>query len=189
MRATVLAWAACLCVTGATSLRAQQSWPERIGSRVRVNVAADSLGPAHVIIGTLVAVGDSALLIRPRRIRPPETAMEQSVPLSRIQRFEVSTGKSRGTGAKYGGMLGLGAGMLFGFALGDELEDCTSSQLFCLGTSLHVVAGGVLGLGLGAVIGAIVGGGDRWQAQPVPVRVSMAPASDGGFRVAASFVF
>src|SRR5688572_26231601 len=109
MRATVLASVACLCVTSATSLRAQQSRPERIGSRVRVTVAADSLGPARVLIGRLVAVGDSAVVIRPRRIRPPETEMEQSVPTSRIQRFEVSTGKSRGKGAKYGGILGLGA--------------------------------------------------------------------------------
>jgi hypothetical protein len=144
-----------------------------------------------VLVGTLVAVGDSALVIRPRLIRPPEVEMEVSVPTSLIQRFEISRGKSRGQGAKFGAIVGLGGGMLIGFFLGEELEDCTPGEgdLFCFGPAFHVAAGGILGLASGIVIGAIVGRGDRWEEEPVPVRVGIVPASGGAFRVAASLAF
>ena len=131
-RPTVLAWVACLFVPGATSLRAQQSRPELIGSRVRVTVAADSLGPTQVLVGRLVAVGDSALVIRPLVTRPPGIEMEESVPTSRIQRFEVSTGEEPGKGARLGGLVGLEPWLLLGFALG---EDCTSQELICFDRS------------------------------------------------------
>lgn len=186
MRSTLLAWAAAFSVTGAVALRAQGSRPEVIGSRVRVTVAGDSVTPARVLVGKLVAVGDSALLIQPLVIRPPEIEMEERVPTSRIQRFEVSTGKDRRAGASFGALIGLMGGLALGLALGD---DCSSSDFICFDRSETGAGGALIGAALGMWAGVIVGRGDRWVPAAVPSRMSVIPTSGGGVTLAASFSF
>jgi hypothetical protein len=183
MRATILAGVAILSITtGAASLRAQESRPELIGKRVRVTVApADSSAVSRVVVGELVAVGDSALVIRPRK-----AAAEESVATSGIQRFEVRTGRNRGSGAMLGTLVGLGVGAALGYATGD---DCTSTEFLCFDRSDVAVGVGLAGAVLGLGIGLIAGRGDRWRAEAVPARVSVVPTQGGGFRLAASFSF
>ena len=181
MSATVLAWVALLSMTSAASLRAQESRPNLIGSRVRVTVAADSFAPLRVVVGNLVAVGDSALVIRPL-----ETAVEEHLRTSRVQRFEVRTGKNRGAGAGLGALVGLLSGLAIGLAL---VDDCSNRSGICYDRSDTAAGGAVFGLGLGTAIGLIAGRGDQWEAAAVPSGVSVTPTSGGGVRLAASLRF
>ena len=181
MRATILASVALLWMMGAAPLRAQEPRPELIGSRVRVTVAADSATPSRVVVGNLVAVGDSALVIRPL-----ETAVEERLPTSRVQRFELRTGKDRGAGARFGALIGLVSGLAIGVALGD---DCSSTEFMCFERSETGAGGALIGLGLGMWIGLIAGRGDRWTPATVPSNVSVMPTTGGGVRFAASFSF
>lgn len=179
---TILTWGAILLMTGAASLRAQEPRPELVGARVRLTMATgDSLVPGRVVIGNLVAIEDSVLVIR-----PVEAQVEETFATSRIQRFEVRTGKNRGDGARFGAAVGLGAGLILGLLAGD---DCSSSDFICFDRSETAVGGSVIGFGLGMWIGLLVGRGDRWSAEPVPARLSLAPAGEGRIRFAASFRF
>jgi hypothetical protein len=180
MRATILTCAALLSTVG-TSLHAQQSQSALIGSRVRVTVAADSSMPPRVVVGNLIAVGDSALVIR-----GGETAIEERVATSRIQQFERRTGKDRGAGARFGAVVGLVSGLVVGVALGD---DCSREDFICFDRSETAAGGALIGLGLGAWIGLIAGRGDRWTPAAVPTTVSVTPSSGGGVRLSASFAF
>ena len=178
----ILTWGAILLMTGAASLQAQEPRPDLVGARVRVTMATeDSLAPARVVIGNLVAVEDSALVIRAL-----EGHVDESFATSRIQRFEVRTGRNRGAGAKLGAVVGLGVGLILGLAAGD---DCSAEDFICFDRSETAAGGSMIGFSLGLGIGLMVGRGDRWTAEPLPARLSLTPAGERRVRLAASFRF
>ena len=162
----------------ATSLSAQPARTNWIGSRVRVTLTGvDSAGELPVIAGTLVAVGDTAL-----SVRPSGATAEQSIPVSRVLRFHVHAGRDRWAGARFGALVGLPVGLVFGFASG---EDCTSEDWICFDREETTVGGAILGAALGTVIGLAIGRGDSWRAESLPQRVSVAPIAGGvGLRIA-----
>ena len=112
--------------------------------------------------------------------------VEEHVPTSRVQRFEVRTGTDRGAGARLGALIGFGSGLLLGYTLGD---DCSGQEWVCFDRDETMLGGGMLGAALGAWIGLMTGRGDRWRVSPVPGGVSLMPVSGGGVRLAASFRF
>jgi hypothetical protein len=170
--------AALLSAMGALSLPAQAMRPDLVGSRVRVTLLAPEPGTeSRIVVGNLVAVGDSAL-----SIRPLGTTAEERVATSRVQRFEVRAGRNRAAGGRLGALIGLGSGLMLGYALGD---DCTSQDWICFDRDETTAGGAVLGAALGAGIGLLVGRGDRWREAPVPGAVSLMPVR-GGVRLAVS---
>jgi hypothetical protein len=125
-----------------------------VGDRVRVTAPAFQAEP---LVGTLQRLDG-------------ETCVQQvqadllCVPTSSLIKVELSLGvKSRATsGAIYGGLAGLAAGLVFvGAACNSAADvDCGTAALFW---------GGV-GAGAGALIGALIGSGnksERWDNVPI----------------------
>jgi hypothetical protein len=164
------------------TLSAQPTRNDRIGARVRLTLAGvDSAGASRVVVGSLVAVGDTAV-----SVQRPGAATAESFPVSRVQRFEVRMGRDRRAGARLGAIVGLTVGLVFGYASG---EDCTAQDFVCFDRDETTVAGAILGAGLGGWIGLLVGRGDRWRVEAVPQRVSVMPAGGPGVRVGVSYQF
>ncbi|MGQ0712845.1 MAG: hypothetical protein ACT4PJ_03830 [Gemmatimonadaceae bacterium] len=182
MRATILVCTALLALARAASLRAQADAARLVGARVRVAFTAPgSPHGFHVVVGDLVAVTDSTL-----SIRPPGSTMHETISTSSVQGFEVRTGRDRGRGAGFGALIGLGSGLIIGYALGD---DCGPDEFICFDRDETMLGGGFVGAAIGGLIGLAVGRGDRWAVRSVPGRVSVVPLSGGGVRLGASLRF
>jgi hypothetical protein len=187
MRSTFTTFVALVSLMPLVSLAAQADQPALIGTRVRITMPRASydrvgsdIGPPVFVIGQLVAVSDSTMSVR------NEADAEVTVPLSRVHRVEVSAGSSRAASARRGGLIGVIAGGIVGFAAG---EDCTAQDFICFDRPSTAVAGAAVGAGLGGLIGLVVGGVERWRSTEIPARTSVVPTGTGSFLISATLRF
>jgi hypothetical protein len=174
MKSTFTTVVALMSLMPLASLPAQTEHRALVGKRVRVTMPdtmrigdLPSSARPLVVIGKLVAMSDSTM-----SVRNDGTSSYVTVPLSRVQRLEVSTGLTRGETAAIGGLIGLGAGGILGYAGG---EDCTGNEFICFPREQTAVAGALAGAAIGGVIGFIAGRGERWRDASIPARVSVVP--------------
>ena len=162
MKAVSLVLLALVTVVGVASGQAPDSIVP--GARVRVTPAT----PERVIVGQLIAVTDSALLIR-----PGSEAGDITIPRSAVMRLEVSRGTSRASSAGRGALFGMIIVGAAGFGMGDN--DCGSDAWFCIDRPTGALIGGVFGVVTGSIVGLLVGSFERWQERAVPVSLSVVP--------------
>ena len=128
------------------------------GSRVRVTAPLYDMRGATGVVMRLTT--DSITIERdgwPRDV---------TLPVDRLSRLEVSTGKLRSHGFFRGAGLGLIIGALVGATFGGVQYLSSSDEL----RGLHIVAGGIVGAGAGLIVGGIVGVArppDRWENVPL----------------------
>ncbi len=133
----------------APSLRAQYDRPYLpVGTRVRV---LDRVGGAP-FIGSVQRLTTDTL-----GVAVAGGAVVVQLPTSRLAALEVSDGRERGAWA----FRGAGIGLLAGGLLGAASMRSDSTEPGDLSAIAGFFAGGVLGTGLGAVVGAIVAP-ERW---------------------------
>jgi hypothetical protein len=181
MRTMILASLAAVQVLAAGSMAAQAD-TSVVGARVRVTVVnEDPLSGSRIVVGKLVAVGDSGI-----SIRELGSEVDEVVPASRLQRFEVRTGPNRGAGARLGALVGLGFGAVLGFAGG---ENCSNKEWICFDRDETTFFGALMGASFGGLIGFLAGRGDRFAEAPLPARVTLAPTRGGAVRLGASLAF
>ncbi len=176
-----------LSIISVAPLAAQADPGIPVGTRVRITApdttqTAERPGDARrlTLVGELVAISDSTI-----SLRNDATSDELTVPLSRVQRLEVSAGSNRGPSAGKGALIGLVLGGVLGFATGD---DCSSSDFICFSREDVAAGGAVLGAAVGGVIGLIAGGGERWKATAIP-RVSFMPIGSRSVSIASTLRF
>ena len=175
MRATSTTLLAFLSMVGVAS--AQSAQPVATGARVRVT----TLNNPSAVIGELVAVNDSALLIR-RQL----DSSDVSVPRSLVHRLEVSRGTSRGASARKGALIGLAIGGVVGFAAG---EDCSSEDFICFDRGSTAAIGMMSGVSIGGLIGLVTGGAERWRDTAVPMSLSVVPTAARSVSIVSRIVF
>jgi hypothetical protein len=134
--------------------------------------------PGTTLTGQVVAMDDEAWTIS------DEGHRRFKVPRQIIEAAEVSRGRaSRGLGALAGLTLGASLGAILGAAAGCE---------HCFGPSkggAALLAGAELGT-IGAVVGVLVGGGERWERLPADrIRVTVGPQRGRGVGVSVAFAF
>lgn len=113
--------------------------------------------PGRRLDGTLVEVGDRAIVILVARTRI-------TIPRDAIARLErVASYRSRAKAAGFGALIGLGAGAVFGLA-----ATCDDDTWFC-DAGFRALAGGTWGSVIGAVTGALLPPPPRWAAVPTSV--------------------
>jgi len=189
--AALMAWAILFRPSG---LAAQEAPPVatepalRPGDRVRVELDGAPVIPPFV--ARVVELRSDTLAVS--RARAGRGAATEWIPVSEIQRLEVSRGRKHGFFRSVGSGLGGGAlmGGLLGLSLSNWLDGCPDSDPHCddEGEHLYVVpwiaaAGAALGL-----IGGISRGlssEERWESVPT-ARLSLGPTPDDGFAVAVS---
>ena len=175
MRATSTTLLALLSIVGVAS--AQPEPPVVTGARVRVT----TMNSSSAVIGELVAVNDSALLVR-RHL----DSSDVSIPRTLVHRLEVSRGTTRGASARKGALIGLAIGGVVGFAAG---EDCSSEDFMCFDRGTTAAIGMMSGVSIGGLIGLVTGGAERWRDTAVPVSLSVAPTGGGSLSVAGRIAF
>jgi len=146
---------AALCVSPILALASQARPVVAPGDRVRVTTEDWEL------VGTLLAQGDDSL-----RLQVIGEVTPVSVARSAIKRLEISRGSHSSTGS--GALIGLGAGVLAGGALGAEANSPCDPEVFGCGPGL-VVGGGLLVGAIGAGIGAVIGSlshSEQWDSVP-----------------------
>lgn len=176
MRATSMPLCALLSVVVVTSVPAQASRPVPTGALVRVRTANNP----SVVVGQLVALSDSALLVRQL------DSGDVSIPRSDVERLEVRRRVSRGENARKGALIGLAIGGVLGVAAGD---DCDSGDFICFDRRATGAFGAFAGLSIGTLIGVVTGGGERWRATAVPMRLSMVPIAGRSVSIVSSIAF
>lgn len=154
MRAT---FSALLAVLSVVEVASAQPIPR--GARVRVTPAT----PSPVVVGELIAVNDSALLVRRRR-----GSGDITIPRSAVLRLQVSRGTSRGTSALRGALLGSVIGGVVGY------YSVTENSYF-LDRKGGAVIGVAYGAAAGSLIGLLVGSFERWRDTAVPMSFSVLP--------------
>ncbi len=159
MRAISTALLALLSVVGVASAQTAQTLPR--GARVRITPAP----PARVVVGRLIAVTDSAFVVRRDR-------GDLTIPRSVIQRFEVSRGTNRGRSAGWGAFAGLVIGGVVGYASG---ADHCSDSWWCLKRPGAALLGATTGVAAGGLIGLGIGSFERWRDAAFPMSVSVVP--------------
>ncbi len=147
---------------------ADETGPRSNPHRVRVTAPGFAHKP---IVGTLLAIDDETITIR----RPG--ADDVAVPAQAVTRFEVRRPASgRRKGAGIGGLTGLAAGAVLGFAAGEDCGAPNAPSLVCFDRGTTALAAGLTGGLIGAAIGAIVAPRERWHAvAPESVRVGISP--------------
>ena len=175
MRATSTTLLALLSIVGVASAQPEQ--PIATGARVRVT----TVNSPSAVIGELVAVNDSALLVR-RHL----DSSDVSIPRTLVHRLEVSRGTTRGASARKGALIGLAIGGVVGFAAG---EDCSSEDFMCFDRGTTAAIGMMSGVSIGGLIGLVTGGAERWRDTAVPVSLSVAPTGGGSLSVAGRIAF
>ncbi len=171
MRAASTALLAVLTVIGVASAQTGQPVPR--GARVRVTPAT----PSPVVVGQLIAVSDSAVVVRPQRY-----AGDITIPRSAVLRLEVSRGTSRGTSALLGALLGSVIGGVVGYySVGENpwWFDRRGAAVF----------GGATGAAAGSLIGLVVGSFERWRDTAMPMSLSAAPTGRGLLSVRGRIAF
>lgn len=154
MRAT---FSALLAVLSVVEVASAQPIPR--GARVRVTPAT----PSPVVVGELIAVNDSALLVRRQR-----GSGDITIPRSAVLRLQVSRGTSRGTSALRGALLGSVIGGVVGY------YSVTENSYF-LDRKGGAVIGVAYGAAAGSLIGLLVGSFERWRDTAVPMSFSVLP--------------
>ena len=172
MRATLTALLGLLSSVGVASAQ-----PVATGARVRVTTVDNPLA----VIGELVAVNDSALLVR-RQI----DSSDVSIPRSLVHRLEVSRGTSRGASARKGALIGLAIGGVVGFLAG---EDCSSEDFICLDRGSTAAIGMMSGVSIGGLIGLVTGGAERWRDAAVPMTLSVVPTAARSVSIVSRIAF
>jgi len=176
MRATFTALLGLLSSVGVASAQAADT--VRSGARVRVTPST----PSSVIVGELIAVRDSALVVRTQGYRGDVT-----IARSAVMRLEISRGTRRGESVGWGALIGTGIGGLAGFAAGED--SCGGDSWFCIKRPLGALLGGVTGLVTGSLVGLIVGSFERWRDSAVPMSLSVAPTGGGSLSVGGRISF
>ena len=187
MRNTFTTVALLLVIPG-MSLPAQTEQRVLVGTRVRITMPdtmrisrrPSSAGQLFVI-GQLVAMSDSSI-----SVRHEASSADVTVPLSRVQRLEVSAGSRRREAAVIGGLVGLGLGGIFGYAAGD---DCSGNEGICFPQGEVAVVSALVGAGLGSLIGVVVGSGERWRDASVPARVNVVPTGARSISISSTLRF
>lgn len=185
MRPTFTTLVALLSLIPLVSLPAQTK--HLVGSRVRITMVdtmqtdapPDSAG-SLIVTGQLIAFDGSTI-----SVRNEAGSGDLTVPLSRVQRFEMRRGSTRGTSAMYGFVIGLGVGGILGYAGGD----CSSGEWCLFSRDESAVIGAVLGAVAGGIIGLVVGHDGRWQEAPVPARISIVPRGTRSISVSSALRF
>ena len=176
MRVAFMGPLAMLLVVGVASAQTAQSLPR--GARVRVTPASAS----PTIVGQLIAVSDSALVVRRQRSRGDIT-----IPRSDVMRLEISRGTRRGANAGSGALYGGVIGGLAGYGLGEDR--CGSDAWFCLKRPAASVLGSITGVVAGTFIGLIVGSFERWGDTEVPMSLSLVPTREGSLAIVSRVPF
>ena len=167
-------------------LAAQTHQPPPVGTRVRITLPDTSPAPrrdrdrSQPIVGRITAVTDSVM-----SVRPDGASRDVPVPLSHVQRLEVSRGFDLGPNVRKGALIGLVAGGVIGFATG---EDCSNADWVCFDRPSTGLAGAVVGVGLGALIG-LVRSTEKWRDTAESASVSIAPTRGGGVSIVTRILF
>jgi hypothetical protein len=171
MRAGSTGLLAVLTVVGVASAQTAQTIPR--GARVRITPTA----PSPVVVGQLIAVSDSAVVVRRQR-----NAGDITMPRSAVLRLEVSRGTSRGTSALWGALFGSVIGAVVGYySVGENpwWFDRRGAAVF----------GGATGVAAGSLMGLVVGSFERWRDTAMPMSLSVAPTGRGLFSVGGRIAF
>ena len=136
------------------SLTAQGAYP-RIGAHVRLTAPALQM---RGVTGTVVDMTADTLFIV-RWHQAPRTA----IPVDKLSRLEVSSGKNRRRGMAWGGAIGLIVGGLMGVGIAGLTESESGPDGISSSEDVAIIAGTtglitLMGVGLGAVMAP-----DRWQ--------------------------
>ena len=170
MRAMSTALLVLLSLVGVASAQMDQPVPR--GARVRITPST----PSRVVIGELIAAGDSALVVRSRR------GGEIMIPRSHVLRLEVSRGTNRGYTALRGALLGAVIGGVVGYASGNDDGYWVDKR----GAAL---LGGFTGAATGSLMGVLIGSVERWRTVPVPMDLSLVPMGDGSMSIGGRIAF
>lgn len=176
MRATFMVPLILLLAVGVAPAQTDQSLPR--GARVRVTPASAS----PTIVGQLIAVSDSALVVRRQR-----GGGDITIPRSDVMRLEISRGTRRGANAGSGALYGGVIGGLAGYAVGEDR--CGSDAWFCFKRPAASVLGSITGVVTGTFIGLIVGSFERWGDAEVPMSLSVVPTRDGSLAIVSRVPF
>lgn len=188
MRSTYIAVIGLVSLIAVMPVAAQTGRPLLVGARVRITMSDTTPtderaapGRPIVVIGQLLAIGDSTLSIR-KDVSSDETI----VPRSRVQRLEVSTGSNRSRTAAAGGLIGLAFGGILGYASGKE---CGAEDFICFSRDETTAAGAFAGAAVGGLLGLLVGRGERWQDAAAPARLSVIPTGRRSMRFSSTLHF
>lgn len=188
MRSTIIAVSALVSLVAVMPVAAQTERPLLVGARVRITMSdttppdgSSASGRPVIVIGQLLAIGDSTL-----SIRKDVSADETIVPRSRVQRLEVSTGSNRSRTAAAGGLIGLAFGGILGYASGKE---CQAEDFICFSRDETTAAGAFAGAAVGGLVGLLVGQGERWQDAAAPSRLSVIPTGRRSMRISSTLRF
>jgi hypothetical protein len=144
---------ACFCVHASAANAQSNEAQLRVNSRARITAPGIIPRP---LVGQVLARDSVALILRPGR-----TAGDVSIPISAIERLEISRGHHRGRWAAAGLGMGLAAGFMAGAVVAFAGEGSAGDASFA------PVGGAFLGMLVGPVIGAVAAP-ERWH--PVAVR-------------------
>lgn len=139
----------------ASAASAQYSNRIGIATGTRVRVLAPSIFPERATATVLAAQNDTIVVAR------SDGAVSLSLPVSAIQKLEISEGRSRFKWAGLGALAGLFVGGYLGGTIGGK--DDTSG----VGAAAGFFAGSILGVPGGAVLGALAAP-ERWVNYPLP---------------------
>ena len=176
MRGVSAALLALLSAAGVASAQMNQPIPR--GARVRVTPST----PSRVVVGQLIALNDSALVVRSRR-----SGNEIMVPRAEVLRLEVSRGTNRGESALRGAVLGMAVGGAVGYGRGNE--HCSGDAWFCLDRQGAAMLGGFTGAAAGSLIGVLIGSVERWRNVAMPMGLSVMPTGEGSMSIGGRMAF
>jgi hypothetical protein len=126
--------------------------------------------PGATFVGIVLAVDNQAVSIKAEGVSSALT-----VPRAAIARLERADGRrSRVRYAALGSLIGLSGGALAGLA---SASSCGPTELLC-SPALGAFAGGIVGAGTGAVIGAIMPPAERWTAVDATISLTSSPPSE-----------
>ena len=165
-------------VVGVSVAQADVPGPVAPGSRVRLTAPSVSV---ERLVGTVVGLDEATLTLQ--RQGAEDTLQ---VPRGAITTFETSEHRSRkGKGAAIGALVGLGAAVALGLAVGEncgdpipELEPLFSFVCLSKGEAAGVYA--ILTVPAGALLGLAVAPGEKWHPSALDrLRVRITPARGG----------
>jgi hypothetical protein len=136
------------------------------GERVRVSAPTIQ---TRWVVGTFESLSDDTLALKERRI-----------PVSAVERLQVSLKVSRGSQAGKGALIGGTSLGLLGLMLGLGMtSECVGFEIFCggdFGDAMLVTASAAgVGAAIGALVGLVVPRGHRWHEVSLDERPVMTP--------------
>jgi hypothetical protein len=168
---------------------AQADEPARVAPGPRVRLTAPSVSGQR-LVGTVVGLDDATLTLQRQGGKE-----RLQVPRGAITTTEVSWRRSRkGKGAAIGALVGLGAAVVVGFALGDNCGNTVPELELFISFACHTkaefaAATAILTVPAGALLGLAVAPGEKWQPSSLDrLSVRITPAR-GGARLSVSLRF